>query len=75
MYMDASVVQRPGPALGQGVPEWQLGRAVQSKDEVQVAYHWDEVRRCEGGGLGKSALRKAVRRMLALSWPKANTLI
>eukprot|EP00668_Euglena_longa_P016200 GGOE01020422.1.p1 GENE.GGOE01020422.1~~GGOE01020422.1.p1 ORF type:complete len:620 (-),score=210.28 GGOE01020422.1:780-2567(-) len=32
-------------SVGQGVPEWQLGRAVQSKDEVQVAYHWDEVRR------------------------------
>eukprot|EP00667_Euglena_gracilis_P004470 EG_transcript_4494 len=31
--------------VGKGVPEWQLGRAVQSKDEVQVAYHWDEVRR------------------------------
>jgi L-aspartate oxidase len=32
-------------SVGLGVPEWQLGRAVQSKDEVQVAYHWDEVRR------------------------------
>lgn len=31
--------------VGFGVPEWQLGRAVESKDEVQVAYHWDEVRR------------------------------
>ena len=31
--------------VGLGVPEWQARDAVQSKDEVQVAYHWDEVRR------------------------------
>ena len=28
----------------EGVPEWQVGEAKQSRDLVQVAFHWDEVR-------------------------------
>uniref|UniRef100_A0A7S1JHL1 L-aspartate oxidase n=1 Tax=Eutreptiella gymnastica TaxID=73025 RepID=A0A7S1JHL1_9EUGL len=27
-----------------GVPEWQVGLAKQSRDEIQVAFHWSEVR-------------------------------
>jgi L-aspartate oxidase len=28
----------------EGVPEWQVGLAKQSRDAIQVAFHWDEVR-------------------------------